>query len=219
MMIYNSDTYDTPHAEAVSPTLNAACCSMCLSKEGFETEVKSHSEHWNRFPDQTEKTDPTFKPLHTQVQHVVSQTNRLITSKQAVTRRHHQWQSWRTLVSVAQPVAFQRDFGLELFAAQITEVTPLCVVSVHVGLQVIPAAAGVVAHAAHVGLQTWHTCTNTHLHEQRLDTPKRMKCAKMTLEWCWSSGVLFRNVVLKGRRSITMGQKDTKDQITPTRKG
>lgn len=26
---------------------------MCLSKEGFETEVKSHSEHWNRFPVQT----------------------------------------------------------------------------------------------------------------------------------------------------------------------
>lgn len=26
-------------------TLNLACCSMCLSKEGLETEVKSHSEH------------------------------------------------------------------------------------------------------------------------------------------------------------------------------
>lgn len=26
-------------------TLNSACCSMCLSKEGLETEVKSHFEH------------------------------------------------------------------------------------------------------------------------------------------------------------------------------
>lgn len=82
---------------------------------------------------------------------------------------------------MAQPVALQRHFGLELLATQITEVTPLCVVSVHVGLQVIPAAAGVVTHAAHVGLQTWHTCTNTHFDEQWLDTPKILKCGKMTV--------------------------------------
>lgn len=65
----------------------------------------------------------------------------------------------RTFVSVAQSVAFQRDFGFELLAAQIAEVTPLGVVPVHVGLQVVPAAAGVVAQVAGVRLQT---CTQGH---------------------------------------------------------
>lgn len=55
---------------------------------------------------------------------------------------------------MAQSVALQRDFGFELFAAQITEVTPLRVVPVHVGLQVVPAAAGVVAQVAGERLQT-----------------------------------------------------------------
>lgn len=82
---------------------------------------------------------------------------------------------------MAQPVAFQRDFGLELFATQITEVTPLCVVPVHVGLQVIPATAGVVAHAAHVGLHTWRMCTNTHKITAARHTPKRTKCGTMTV--------------------------------------
>lgn len=66
---------------------------------------------------------------------------------------------------MAQSVAFERDFGFELFTTQIAEVTSLCVVPVHVSLQVIPAAACVVAHAAHVWLQTCtrgHVCTNTH---------------------------------------------------------
>lgn len=53
-IFYNSHRYNTLHTEARSFTLNSACCSMCLSKEGFETEVKSHSEHRNRFPVQTQ---------------------------------------------------------------------------------------------------------------------------------------------------------------------
>lgn len=64
-----------------------------------------------------------------------------------------------TFIGVAQPVAFQRDFGFELFTTQITEVTFLCVVSVHVGLQVALTAASVVAHRADVRLQT---CTHGH---------------------------------------------------------
>lgn len=55
---------------------------------------------------------------------------------------------------MAQSVAFQCDFGFELFAAQIAEVTSLGVVSVHVGLQVVPAAASIVAQVAGVRLQT-----------------------------------------------------------------
>lgn len=55
-------------------------------------------------------------------------------------------------VCVAQSVAFQRSFGFELFTTQIAEVTLLCVVSVHVSLQVTPAAARIVAHAADVWL-------------------------------------------------------------------
>lgn len=43
-------------------------------------------------------------------------------------------QSVRTFISVAHSVAFQRDFRFELFTAEITEVTSLCVVSVHVSL-------------------------------------------------------------------------------------
>lgn len=58
-------------------------------------------------------------------------------------------------VSVAQSVAFERDFRFELFTAQVTEVASLCVVSVHVGLQVTPAAACVVTHSADVWLQTF----------------------------------------------------------------
>lgn len=44
-----------------------------------------------------------------------------------------------------QSVAAQRHFGLELLAAGVTQVTLLCAVSVHVGLQVALAATGVVA--------------------------------------------------------------------------
>lgn len=60
---------------------------------------------------------------------------------------------------MAQPVALQRDLGFELFATQIAEVPPLGVVPVHVGLQVVPAAAGVVTQVAGVRLQT---CTQGH---------------------------------------------------------
>lgn len=71
-------------------------------------------------------------------------------------------QSGRTFVSVAQSVAFQRHFRFELFTTQITEVTPLCVVSVHMSLQVTLAAACIVTHAADVWLQTCkhETCSN-----------------------------------------------------------
>lgn len=58
-----------------------------------------------------------------------------------------------TFISVAQSVAFQRDLRFELFTAQITKVTSFCVVSVHVSLQVAPAAACVVAHSAGIWLQ------------------------------------------------------------------
>lgn len=84
-------------------------------------------------------------------------------------------QSVRTFIGVAQSVAFQRYFGFELFTAQIAEVTSLCVVPVHVSLQVIPAAACVVAHAADVRL---HTCTRVQTHalkgRQQLGKHNRM---------------------------------------------
>lgn len=51
-------------------------------------------------------------------------------------------------------VAFQRDFRFELFTTQVTEMTFLCVMSVHMGFQVTPAAARVVTHSTHVGFQT-----------------------------------------------------------------
>lgn len=60
----------------------------------------------------------------------------------------------RTFICVAQSVAFQRNFGFEFFTAQIAQVTPFCVVSVHVSLQVTSAAACIVAHAADIWLQT-----------------------------------------------------------------
>lgn len=70
-------------------------------------------------------------------------------------------QSGRTFISVTQSVAFQRDFRFELFTTQITEVTSLCVVSVHMSLQVTPAAACIVTHIADVWLQT---CSHGHTH-------------------------------------------------------
>lgn len=57
-----------------------------------------------------------------------------------------------TFIWVAQSVAFQRHFGFELLATQIAEMTPLCVVSVHMSLQVTPTAARVVTHTAGVRL-------------------------------------------------------------------
>lgn len=42
--------------------------------------------------------------------------------------------SVHTFICVAQSVAFQRDFGFELFTTQITQMMPLCVVSVHMSL-------------------------------------------------------------------------------------
>lgn len=80
------------------------------------------------------------------------QSNRRSTSSLTVQRAH-------TFVGVTQSVALQRDFGFKLFTAQIAQVTPLCVVSVHVGLQVVPAAACVVAQAADIRLQT---CIHGH---------------------------------------------------------
>lgn len=80
------------------------------------------------------------------------QSNRRSTSSLTVPRAH-------TFVSVAQSVAFQCNFGFELFTTQITQVTPLCVVSVHVGFQIVPAAACVVTQAADIRLQT---CTHGH---------------------------------------------------------
>lgn len=74
-------------------------------------------------------------------------------------------QSARTFIGVAQSVAFQRYFGFELFTTQIAEVTFFCVVSVHVSLQVTPAAACIITQAADVRLQTCthgHTCVKTH---------------------------------------------------------
>lgn len=73
----------------------------------------------------------------------------------------------RTFVRVAQSVAFQCDFGFELFAAQITEVSFLGVVPVHVGLEVVPAAAGIVAQVAGIRL---HTCTHGHKTFQGWET-------------------------------------------------
>lgn len=60
-----------------------------------------------------------------------------------------------TFIGVAQSVAFQRDFRLELFAAQITEMTSLCVVSVHMSLEVAPTATRIVTHITEVWLQTY----------------------------------------------------------------
>lgn len=71
-----------------------------------------------------------------------------------------------TFVCVAQSVAFQCDFWFELFAAQIAEVTSLSVVPVHVGLQVVPAAAGIVAQVTGVRLQT---CTQEHKNISELN--------------------------------------------------
>lgn len=64
-----------------------------------------------------------------------------------------------TFICVGQSVAFQRAFRFELFAAQIAKVMSFRVVSVHVGLQVAPAAACVVAHSADIWL---HTCISGH---------------------------------------------------------
>lgn len=81
---------------------------------------------------------------------------------------------------MAQSVTFQRDFGFELFAAQIAEVAPLRVVTVHVSLKVAPAAACIVAHAANVRLQTWtHGHTNKNYCLKRSTTVQHSK--KMTL--------------------------------------
>lgn len=87
-------------------------------------------------------------------------------------------QSGRTFISVTQSVAFQRDFRFELFTTQITEVTSLCVVSVHMSLQVTPAAACIVTHIADVWLQTCshghtHTRTNTHLKRSPADQQRQ----------------------------------------------
>lgn len=74
---------------------------------------------------------------------------------------------------MAQPVALQRDFGFELLAAQVAEVTPLAVVPVHVGLQVVPAAAGVVAQVAGVRLQTCTRGGGGARHTSGLDSRPR----------------------------------------------
>lgn len=36
---------DRLNTENISFTLNSACCSMCLSKYGLETVLKSHCKH------------------------------------------------------------------------------------------------------------------------------------------------------------------------------
>lgn len=73
-----------------------------------------------------------------------------------------------TFIGVAQSVAFERDFRFELFPAQITEVTFLCVVSVHVSLQVTPAAARIVTHTAHIRLHTYTPeQKNNHMRQQQ----------------------------------------------------
>lgn len=61
----------------------------------------------------------------------------------------------QTFIGVCQPVAFQGDFRLELFTAQITEMSSLRVVSIHMSLQVAPTAACVVTQAADIRLQTY----------------------------------------------------------------
>lgn len=79
----------------------------------------------------------------------------------------HNYNKTHTLIGVAQSVAFQRDFRFELLPAQIAQVTSLCVVAVHVGLQVALTAACVVTHAADVRLQTYshrHTWTHKYNH-------------------------------------------------------
>lgn len=81
-------------------------------------------------------------------------------------------QSVRTFIAVAQSVAFQRDFRFELFTTQITEVTSLCVVPVHMSLQVTPAAAGIVTHTADVRLQT---CTHGHTYKRTQITSSSAK--------------------------------------------
>lgn len=60
-----------------------------------------------------------------------------------------------TFICVAQSVAFQRNLRFEFFTTQITKVASLRVVSVHVSLQVAPAAACVVAQSAGIRFQTY----------------------------------------------------------------
>lgn len=136
---------------------------MCLSKDCFETEVKSHSEHWNRLPDKIEnrKTPINFLKTiqHFQLRLAMCIYSYLLTFKNINWGGERKERKEHTFISVAQSVAFQCDFGFELFAAQIAEVTSLGVVPVHVGLQIVPAAARVVTQVAGVWLQT---CTHGH---------------------------------------------------------
>lgn len=67
-----------------------------------------------------------------------------------------------TFTTVAQSVAFQCDFRFELFTTQITDVTSVFVVSVHMSLQVTPTTACIVTHGAEVWLQTYKHRHNDH---------------------------------------------------------
>lgn len=92
-------------------------------------------------------------------------------------------QSVRTFIGVAQPVAFQRNFRFELFTTQIAQVMPFCVVSVHVSLQVTPAAACIVAHATDVGLQT---CTHGHTYTNlKKNKKKKQKLTSSSAKKVW----------------------------------
>ena len=67
-----------------------------------------------------------------------------------------------TFTAVAQSVAFQSDFRFERFTTQITDVTSVFIVSIHMSLQVTPTAACVVTHCAEVWFQTYKTQTHDH---------------------------------------------------------
>lgn len=165
-MLHSPDRLNT---ENISFTLNSACCSMCLSKYVLETVLKSHCKHWNCFPEQTKNVffNYTHKYLPTDFYHTIRIV--LITScsfhrNKNKTSKEHQVQcitEWSvpTFICVAQSVALQRHLWFELFTTQITKVASFAVVSVHVSLQVAPAAACVVAHVASIRLQT---CTHGH---------------------------------------------------------
>lgn len=73
-------------------------------------------------------------------------------------------------------MAFERVFRFELFTAQITQVMPLCVVSVHVSLQVTPTAACVVAQVADEGLHTYkHKCAQKVNYMRKPKASKKQK--------------------------------------------
>lgn len=152
--------------------MNLVCCSMCLSKDGLEIEVKSHSEHGNRFPEQVNVKKTCVHSLKMTIFRLRKHRKQSYYSgkqkdfQKRAKRKISFDTETPTFVRVAQSVAFQCDFWFELFAAQIAEVTSLSVVPVHVGRQVAPTAAGVVAQIAGIWPQT---CTQKHKSMSGLD--------------------------------------------------